>query len=166
MVWVFETKSPDRSNGLSVRCSIAEITVEGVVLLADTYCLDPAMHSRSEGVGKIIPSRDFEQVIVDSVLRCGAALQQLSVPFPWRLGVSLLRIGGYRMYNGSPVLRPTIDDRQDIIADPVFIRDAEEVLGHKALARVLKHTFDYVWRECGATHSLNYDREDNWRRPF
>lgn len=149
-----------------VRCSVAEITVEGVVAAADTYWLDPAMHRRPEEVGRIIPSRAFEQVIVDSVLGYAADLRQLGVPFPWRAGVSLLRIGGYRMYAGPADVGREIEDGRDIVADAVVIRAPEELSDGRVVARLLKDAFDYIWRECGFPRSLNYDADGNWEGPF
>jgi hypothetical protein len=93
-----------------------------------------------------------------------SALQQLEVPFPWGVGISLLRISGYYMYTGPGVFHrgmscPTVLSQEEIVADPVIIRDLDKVLDRKAVAGLLKDTFDYIWRECGFPHSLNYEGE-------
>jgi hypothetical protein len=170
VVSFFDTDVQDAGRNRLIRCGVGEMTVEGVVLAADTYCLDRALHPRSQVVEKIIPSKAFEQLIVDSVCGYARALQQLDVPFPWRVGISLLRIAGYYMYGGPGVfsrgmLCPTLD-QQEIVADPVIVRDSEEVSDRKPVAGLLKDTFDYIWRECGFPHSLNYDADGNWKGPF
>ncbi|OHB83656.1 MAG: hypothetical protein A2V98_25035 [Planctomycetes bacterium RBG_16_64_12] len=169
-VSIFETADPSDARGLQIRCGVAEITLEGVILAADTFCLDPRMHSSQESaqLGTIIPSHAFEREIIESVVRYGAALRSLEASLPWRLGVSLLRVRGYRMYAGISAfirgLPREIDHADDLVADPILIRNPEDVSDEQAVGRLLKDAFDYVWRECGFENSMNYDAEGNWRR--
>ena len=57
-----------------------------------------------------------------------------------------------------------IDHADDLVADPILIRNPEDVSDEQAVGRLLKDAFDYVWRECGFENSMNYDAEGNWRR--
>jgi len=165
MVSTCEIGDPSDAQGPQVRCSIAEITAEGVILAAETSCLDPRMHPSQESaqLGPIIPSRAFERIIIESVRRYADALLSLGVSLPWRLGVSLLRVRGYRMYAGPPDLGREIEDADDLVPEPILIRNAKDVSDQQGVGRLLKDAFDYIWRECGFQGSENYDAKGNWR---
>jgi len=170
-VWIYEeTDRLSDRKGRRVRCSVAEISLEGVIRAADALCLHPGMRperiAQSRELGNTIPSGSFERVIVDSVLKYGNSLHRLGCSLPWRLGVSLLDVRGYRMYAGSPYMGRSIEHTDDIMPAPIVIANWEDMYDGQAVGRLLKDAFDYIWRECGFAHSLNYDAEDNWKGPF
>ena len=70
------------------------------------------------------------------------------------------------MYAGSPYMGRSIEHTDDIMPAPIVIANWEDMYDGQAVGRLLKDAFDYIWRECGFAHSLNYDAEDNWKGPF
>ncbi len=166
VLFVYERGATDGSEQKQVRCSITEATVEGVIRGADTFLLDSQWYPHRPKLGQIIPSKSFEQTVVKTVVAYSAALKDLGVPLPWRLGVSLLGIRGYRLFADEECVAREISDRDDLIADPIVIRRFEDVSDVKSAARLLKGCFDYVGREYGLPGSYNYDSKDDWLGPW
>lgn len=163
---VHKCKDPSDPTGEHIRCSITEVSVEGIILGADTFALNPAMHPHAEHLGEIIPSMAFERAVVQSVSRYAEALHRLDVSLPWRLGVSLLGIRGHQMLASQVDMGRVLDDKDNLTADPILICDFEDVNGSKSVARFLRRCFDYFWRECGFGGSWNYGPEGNWKGPW
>jgi hypothetical protein len=169
VVRMYDPEGLGDRTGRSVRCSVTEMTIEGVILAADTYYLDPKKPHRSNAIVaivRIIPAQALEQVVVRSVLNYAQVLQGLQVAFPWRVAVSLIGVRGYRICAEGDRWGREIHDRDDIRADAVLIRGPEETSNQTTIARSLKEAFDYIWRECGYPRSLYYDGDGNWKGPF
>jgi hypothetical protein len=159
------------------RACVTEILRDGTVLAADTLALYPDSEtSRHYGNGGgIIHRHEIEKAVIQSVVRYGRALRDLGVSLPWRLGVSLLAIHGYRMPppTGSLASRDPnshqlgrVPDRTyNLVADPVLLRRYEDVDSEGAAAQTLKGCFDYFSRECTYPGSFSYDKNGNWKGP-
>jgi hypothetical protein len=150
------------SNAPSVRCSITEVTVEGIVLGADVITLCSQFHP-SHAQQNIVPAIAFEEDIIITLYSYAKFLRELDIAMPWRVGISLLGVHGFEM-TARPGFRdiPGPYKGKDVVADMVIVRNNDEVSSPKGVGRKLKNTFDYIWREFGHKCSMNYDNEGNW----
>lgn len=86
-VWTCREKD-GKSN---LRCSISELTTDGVIAAADTFVLADEFHPQA-GVKTIVPSIAWERDIIGGVFRFAEVLQSLNLPLPWRVGAALLGV--------------------------------------------------------------------------
>jgi hypothetical protein len=162
---------PGNDPGQRYRISIAEIRVDGTILAADTLNLHPHVQKQDINDGRTIPPQELECEVVKAVTRYANVLHSLNVPGPWRLGMSLLNVGGYRMLppRHSPAayrLARGDDDvagevpagTPDLVGPEIRISGFEVVASEESVSQVLKDTFDFLSRECGFPGSFRYSR--------
>ena len=108
---------------------------------------------------KIIPSIAWEQKLLEALPGYLKALDQLSLPPPYVLSLSLLNVKGFSMYVGPRYgdgMRPI--DREHLLTEEILI---ESVTGTPEA--ILRPLFDQIWNACGWRGSINYDEAGNWR---
>ncbi len=156
----YETNNPNGKDAGNIRCAVAELDIEGTILAADTFFLCPAFHHNSGEY--FIPSTRLERLLIESVAMYATNLNDLGISLPWRLGISLLGIKGFRLYTGPWEAGHAFDD-ENLVTDPVTIHTHEDAVTGAAAGRLLKDTFDFIWREFGFDGSPNYDKDGNWK---
>ncbi len=151
----------DKDGKSNLRCSISELTTDGVIAAADTFVLADEFHPQA-GVKTIVPSIAWERDIIGGVFRFAEVLQSLNLPLPWRVGTALLGVRGYRfLSNESSFSRILAKD--DIVPEAIVVLDFKDVADYESVARTLKPIFDFVAREFGLRSSPNYDNSGGWR---
>lgn len=155
---------PQSVTGFTAESAI-DVTSTGVLRAVMTENLNAqrAGFPLPPGAAGMIPSNTLERNVILSIHRCCRLLQALKVPRPWQMGCSLLNIQDFTMIVG-PGERSDVFDRPALLTDPLIVSDFETVETPEKVARLLKGTFDCVWREFGLGVSRNYDIEGNWNR--
>lgn len=171
VVAVDEWGNPSSDDGSGIRWSIAELGVDGTLLAADTSLLHCKAQSAVVSGNEVATSggedtiwvRDLGKMLIRSVSHYCKILDTLEVPLPWRLGISLLGVRGYRLrYSDVPIRLPRPCQCENLSADAIVIEDREGVADDRSVGRLLKNMFDYIWREFGFPHCCDYDRDGNW----
>ena len=102
-----------------------------------------------------IPSRAFEDDLLESVGNYLSALKQLEVEPPIVLMLSLLNVSGCKIgYDRTPLNIPNCIDRDTILTPALLVEsfDFDPSTGMKPI-------FDVVWNAAGWPSSMNYDEE-------
>ncbi|MCH7714395.1 MAG: hypothetical protein IIC99_12315 [Chloroflexi bacterium] len=155
------------TGGQSVTGFTTETTVEmtsgGVLRAACTGNLNArrAGFPLPPGAAGMIPSNTLERNVVLAVHQYCRLLHDIECPLPWQLGISLLGIHEFTMVVG-PGERSDVFDGKKLPADPLIVQDYDAVATRENVARLLKGTFDCIWREFGLGYSRNYDVKGNW----
>lgn len=146
-----------------------EVTESGVISAVGhrVLAIDPSFW---EHMGKVppkdvisIPSLAFEKVVIESVTKYIKTMTQLGAEGPWYVGLRLVNVlqsvlyayetftlGG-RVFQGSEIAPPIID-----------IAKESDVSNEQTIAHGMRPIFDYIWREHGFPHSLNYAQTGDW----
>lgn len=149
------------------RHAIAELTEKGSIKAVDTLILAakkyfPEQLSKNPTKG-ILPSIAYELEIIRSVTEYSKLLMNLGVPTPYYVGISLLNVRGYMMYVDLQYRhRGRVFDQDDIVTDAITISDLDKDTQPEAVAKILRPSFDQIWREFNFPRSFNFDREGNW----
>jgi len=110
-----------------------------------------------------IPSVAFEKSIIGAVSRYLKASRRLNTPEPWSVGLAIANVKKSALYVGSRLAFGGRVFEGDEILPPVVEIGADlEVGDPQAVARALRPSFDYVWREHNYAGSLNYDDSGDW----
>jgi hypothetical protein len=156
------------------RGSLVEVTVDGTLLAADAVELYPVGSRKQANKERIIHANYVEHAVVQAVTEYVSVLHNLGVSFPWRLGVSLLAVRGYRMpppkgswasRHNSDKYGKVPDNTESLVADAIVVRRFQDVASERSVAGVLKDCLDYFSRECGYPGSFGYDDNGNWKDP-
>ena len=159
----------DEAHTQILRYNVTETWTDGATFAADSWYLSDRPGFPRTGLPMnlagvdFIGSADFERLVVNWLRLGGATLQSLGVPFPWRVGLSLLDIKGYRFLLGQRQLGQRTYPRQDLICKPVRFESADQIASAQDIARIMRPRFDFVWREFGHPCSMNFDASGNWR---
>jgi hypothetical protein len=149
------------------RVNIVEFKVDGMILAADLFFLIPTSKDQQGNEQRHIHMQELQSEIVKTIMDYGNALHPLNVPTPWRLGISLLNVSGYRIVPQSPDIERFLSSSMyrdkgfvpagsnSITAQEVHITSFEAVQSLEAVAGLLKDTFDFFWRECNIEHSFS-----------
>ncbi len=133
-------------------CSVAELRDDGVVLSADTWVLDPSYHPCKD---RIVPAEATERAIMTTASYL-KMLRELHVPLPWTICISLLEVNDYWLFVSEGISSRRQFPEQDIAAEPIIVRDVKEISDRQGVARLLRPSIDYIWREFGFEGSPNY----------
>jgi hypothetical protein len=90
-------------------------------------------------------------------MRC----RNLSLPFPWRIGLPLLSIRDF-VFAGSGMMAQRKYPRQSLQCDTITIRELDFQALPRCIPQVLRPAFDYIWREYAYCCCLNYDKEERY----
>lgn len=134
-------------------CSIAEMRIDGVILAADTWVLDPAFHPQKD---PIVPSSATESVIIGSTMRYLDLLQKLNAPLPWAICISLLEIKNYWFLASNTEVSPRAFPDTDILVEPIVVKTIDRPFDLQNVASLLKPALDFIWREFGFPDCLHY----------
>lgn len=145
--------------------SVIDVTSGGVLRAVSTENLNAhrAGFPLPPGASGMIPANMLERNVILAVHEFCRLLTAVDVPPPWQLGISLLGIDAFTLVVG-PGERSDVFDGPKLSADPLIVPDDEIVATPEDVARLLKGTFDCIWREFGLGYSRNYDVEGNWNR--
>jgi hypothetical protein len=110
---------------------------------------------------------NFEQGVVDLLLRLSPLLLEIGVEPPVGVLLSLSRARGYLMANDKGIMAgasgPTIS-RDRLLAPLVRIEGFGSLAARNEIAKIMKASFDHVWRGSGhAGGSPNFDEQGEWR---
>ena len=128
----------------------------GVVEAVDCELLAP-LEPHRQRPDKYIPSIAYEKDIIHAVDDYTKLYRKYEMPTPVLVGLSILKVKGFRMgaddiYDlGSPI------DRDHLILPDRLA----ESLDFDA-ASFLRPCFDQIWNACGYDRSRNYDEKGNW----
>jgi hypothetical protein len=118
-----------------------------------------------ENITGYVPSVAYERELIGSVHQYLSSFDQLGVSPPFFVNCALLAIRGYVMYV-DPVRFSTygrILQQDDILPPPVkFVADAD-FASREAVAKTLRPTFDFIWREFGFQRNFNYNDDGDWQ---
>jgi hypothetical protein len=77
--------------------------------------------------------------------------------------IALLNVRGYTLavdqfrFGTSRIIQ-----QDDILPDVIHIQSESQFKTHSDVAKILKFSFDFIWREFGFERSFNYNSEDVW----
>lgn len=106
-----------------------------------------------------ISGDDLEWVLVNALASYLKTLNQLDLPPPFAVSVSLLNVQDFRLKSRSrstPLSSHPID-RSELLTDEVLLESSTT-----AEAVCLKPIFDQIWNAGGWACSPNYDSDGNW----
>lgn len=116
-----------------------------------------------EGVRRI-PAVSFGQPIVDAIPRYLSALQQLEVPSPLAVMMTLEGVrGAYLGYSNSAWQEDTFEIRKDILEFPPVL--IPEYSNNIAYVAALRPIFDSLWNAGGLSRSNYFDEQGRWTPP-
>lgn len=155
------------SNWGGVIDAVSEITTEGIINAAGHQVITVDKEHFGElgikGDYHVIPSVAFERNIIESVHDYLRLLIEFSILGPWsvafalcNLRQSILYVGQHFSFDG----RPFVGD--SITPPPVIIPADTNVNSPQSIAKVLRPSFDFIWREHNYPESLNYSFDDQW----
>ncbi len=144
---VFYRGRYDQQKGGIVRDSAVEITTEGTAMGADIWALGMKPGFPSPYSFDVIPSVDLERIVIRWIYENSQALIQLGIGLPWRVGISLIGIQGYRLNAFNRQMSEVVFDRPDIICDLVRFETLQQLESPKDVALALKPCLDHIWRE-------------------
>jgi hypothetical protein len=117
----------------------------------------------AEGSVGYIPSIAYEREYIHSVHLYLNSLSELGVQVPFYVQIALLNVRGYTLavdqfrFGTSRIIQ-----QDDILPDVIHIQSESQFKTHSDVAKILKFSFDFIWREFGFERSFNYNSEDVW----
>ncbi|HEY6345294.1 MAG TPA: ATP-binding protein [Bryobacteraceae bacterium] len=105
----------------------------------------------------IIPSRLYEEALVEYLPACFEILKDLGCSAPVFVGISLIGVRGLKLWAG-PMSGSEPIDRDVLMLPEILVEDLSAPVGP-----LLKPTLDLVWNACGHRSSPNFDAAGNWR---
>lgn len=106
----------------------------------------------------VIPSKSYEQYILEYLPRCFRALEAVGAYAPVVVSLTLTKTKG--LYMGISSLTEDVGypiDQETLILPEIIV----ESLTTPA-SQILKPLFDLVWNACGYPESANFDANGNW----
>jgi len=129
----------------------------GIIEAVDAKLLrDPAMEG---SMPRYIPSYVFEKKLMESMASYLALMDELMIPTPIYVFLTLLNVKGYKITTGDrfdPFSQYSID--RSMLVLPEIRVDNYAV----RVEAILKPIFDLIWNACGEPRSLNFDENGNW----
>lgn len=139
----------------SAAWSYLQLFRNGAVEAVDAFLIRPHNNQR------LIPSRTFEEELVDAVERYLALEKELGVEPPLFVLLTLLGVHGYEMgVSDTLFLSPWEDytiDRDVLMIPEIVVEDLDT-----DVPKLMKPAFDAVWNAANWPGSGNYDDEGNW----
>lgn len=143
-------------NGNKNSHSYVQLYQNGIIEAVDGLLLS----DRNESGIPYIPSVAYERELISALEKYLLVLRELNVEPPLLLYLTLINVKGYvmavdrrRFWNLD---RYPID--RDLLLTPETVINDYTV----AATKVLKPSFDLIWRACGFSRSLNYDENGEW----
>jgi Putative DNA-binding domain len=106
----------------------------------------------------VIPSRSFEQYLLQFLPACIRTLQRIGATAPVFIGLTLTNTRGLSMGTEDLDYGMSYPISQNLVILPeALVEDLS-----MPVAKILRPIFDLVWNACGYPRSENFDSEDNW----
>ncbi len=142
-----------------LRCSVSEMRIDGIMLGAETWVLDPAFHEEKE---LVLPAPALEGTVIAALSRYLERLRELDAPLPWTICVSVLRIRGYWLYGLFGQTDTAPFDGDDIRPDALAITSVAQPFTKAHVAMLVRPIFDFIWQEFGFETCLNYKPDGSY----
>jgi len=114
----------------------------------------------SDDARGFVPSVAYERELINGIHQYLTSFAQLGVSPPFFVNCALLAVSGYFMYV-DPVRFSSygrILQQDDVLPEAVRFASASEFSSREVVARTLKPTFDFIWREFGFERCFNYSQ--------
>jgi len=146
--------------------AVTKITELGELKAFNTFLLENR-YGRAplpEHVTGYVPSIAYERELINSIHQYLSSFAQLGVSPPFFVNCALVGLRGYIMYV-DPIQFSTygrVLQQDDVLPPSVkFVANAD-FASREAVTKVLRPTFDFIWREFGFQRSFNYTDDGEW----
>jgi hypothetical protein len=137
--------------------SYIQLFRNGAIEFCDVSLLEPTQ--RNGGAVKVIWAEHFEGRIIASLTASLKLLEQLSVPLPVMVFLSLAGVNEYVISDGKPFFDDLYPiDRDTLLPPGQLIEHWEEKPDH-----ILKPIFDVICNAAGLQKSKFYDANGDWK---
>lgn len=146
--------------------AVTEITELGELKAFNSSLLEDR-YSRvqlPENCTRFVPNIAYERELIKSIHQYLSSFEQVGVSPPFFINCALLSVHGYYMYvdpKQSTEYGRTLQ-QDDVLPPSIRFLSKDNFASHKAVAKVLRPTFDFIWREFGFQRSFNYTTGGEW----